>query len=202
MKGKKIRPLVFILLTALCLLYAATPLLATSQVAVPKPVAGAADDSELSITELYDKVKDSRQTLLENRLEVVKKANEAKQRLEELLLKNSKGGNQSAEALKAETLKKDLETIKEAQRVLTSILSDIVCATAEAAEDGKPETGKQAEGGTTEKPKVLGTAKATGNTAEIMPSREYLESLIPLYDEKSEQLTKVIESLNGIVPLN
>ncbi len=192
MEGKKLRFLVFILLMTLCMLYTAMPLLATNQVATPKPAAEAADDSQLSITELYDKVKESRQTLLENRLEVVKKANEAKQRLEELLLKNGKGGNQSAEALK-----KDLETIKEAQRVLTTILSDIISATAEAAEDGK-----QAEGGTAEKPKVLGTTKAGSNTNEIMPSREYLESLIPLYDEKSQQLAKVIESLNGIVPLD
>lgn len=194
MEGKKLRLLVFALLMALCLLYSAMPLLATNQVGAAKPAtaSAAADDTQLSITELYDKVKESRQTLLENRLEVVKKANEAKQRLEELLLKNGKGGSQSAEALK-----KDLETIKEAQRVLTTILSDIISATAEAAEDGK-----QAEGGTSEKPKVLGTAKAGSNTSEIMPSREYLESLIPLYDEKSQQLAKVIESLNGIVPLD
>ena len=116
---------------------------------------------------------------------MVKEANEAKLRLEELL-KGSKPGVQSADALK-----KDLETIKEAQKVLATILSDIVSAT----------SGEGAQDGSTGQSKLPGAAAAGGTQQEIMPSREYLEGLIVLYDEKNQQLAKIVEALNGIVLL-
>jgi DNA-binding protein H-NS len=181
------------LLAAFCLLYGALPLLATAEAAT-SPVGPVAEPQLLSIPELYEKVKESRLALMENRLEVVKKANEAKQRLEELLAKNGKQGSRSMEALK-----KDLETIKEAQRVLATILSDIVSAISVEAGDGLKQAGGE---DAAEKPTTPGVGKITGNSNEIMPSREYLASLIVLYDEKSLQLAKVIESLNNIVSLN
>jgi hypothetical protein len=42
---------------------------------------------------------------------------------------------------------------------------------------------------------------AAGSRQEIMPSREYLESLVILYDEKTQQLAKIVDSLNGIAVL-
>ena len=142
------------------------------------------NEKPLSISELFGKVKACRQSLLETRLDVVKEANEAKQRLEEML----KTGRQNARS--AESLKKDLETIKEAQRVLATILSDIINAT----------TGEDAGA-----PGSLSLLPASGAAAapqgERIPSREYLESLIALYSEKTQQLVRIVESLNTIVPL-
>lgn len=146
----------------------------------------APDYKQLSVTELYAKVKECRQSLLETRLDVVKEANEAKLRLEELL----KNGKQSAQS--AEALRRDLDTIKEAQRVLATILSDIVNAASSAG------TGAQESGAG----QIKASGAASGAQQEILPSREYLESLIVLYDEKNRQLAKIVESLNGVVTLS
>ena len=154
---------------------------------------------KLTIVELYDKVKDSRQTLLDTRLEVVKKANEAKLRLEELI-KGNKTGAQATEALR-----KDLDTIREAQRVLATILSDILNAAADinkrvAGEEEGP-TGNSTAVDTSAASRA-GTAPAPvfdTESAESIPSRSYLEKLIPLYEEKTRQLIRIAESLDGIV---
>ena len=157
-------------ITAACLLWAALPVLASADTNPPgdRPSASgqltqeeAGSSKQLSMTELYEKVKECRQSLLERRMDVVKEANEAKQRLEELI-KNSKHSAQSTEALR-----RDLDIIKEAQRVLATILSDIV--------------------------------NAGGAQQETIPSREYLEGLVVLYDEKTQHLARIVESLNGVV---
>lgn len=156
---------------------------------------------KLTITELYEKVKSSRQEFLETRSEVVKKANEAKQRLEELVKGNWSSG-QSADALR-----KDLDTVKEAQRVLATILSDIVNAT--SGSDADADTAKAAAatgimGGSGQA--FAGNETGSGNSGtmrinpgEILPSREYIEKLIILYSEKNQQLVKIAGSLDGIV---
>jgi len=200
--------------------------------------------------ELYEKVKICRQTLLETRLEVVKKANEAKQRLEELI-KGNKAGARSAEALK-----KDLDTIREAQRVLATMLSDILNAASgnetnppteatargaglyENGSDGESADGRldlkgetvvdeeqaiesgivtpdatKVEGilsGEEDKTTDSGAPMAPQTDRErlgltfrgVLPSREYLENLIILYEEKTQQLIRIAESLNGIVLIN
>ena len=182
-----------LIVMVICLIFMAMPVLASALPATD-PGAGSTGDPEapdeepvpyykqLTVAELYEKVKECRQSLLATRLDVVKEANEAKLRLEELL-KSNKHGSQSADALK-----KDLETIKEAQKVLATILSDIVNVTS-ADNFGvlDARTGQ--------------VRPQSGAQQEILPSREYLENLIVLYDEKTQQLSRIVESLNSIVPL-
>jgi len=193
--ARKLYPAIFLIMV-MCLLCAAMPVWASAlsneapAVVIgedPPPLASQdpPDYQQMSIPELYAKVKECRQSLLETRLNVVKEANEAKLRLEELL-KNNKQGMPSAEALK-----KDLETIKEAQRVLATILSDIVSAAA----------GMETGAGDANKSQGWQPGGTPGTQQEIMPSREHLESLIVLYDQKTKQLAKIVESLNGIVVL-
>jgi len=209
---------------------------------------------KLTVIQLNEKVKECRQTLLETRLEVVRKANEAKQRLEELI-KGDKPG-----ALSAEILRKDLDTIKEAQRVLATVLSDIVnvttatpgaAASAPAGSGGTvpaynatgaastgsagtnvaaDQTGYTNEAGEATGPAAQpGSGAASGATStattpagtqvqtpeqdafrEGLPatvaaqqqtplSREYLESLIVLYNAKIQQLVRIADSLDRIV---
>ena len=188
-----------ILIAAACLMCLALPAFASDTATFPQTVDIPAEpaplsasmiistEKPLSIAELYERVRACRQSLLETRLDVVKEANEAKQRLDELL-KNGKQGVQSAE-----NLKKDLETVKEAQRILATILSDIISAT--TAEDAGAAGGVNTRAGL-----PLPGASAAGQS-EIIPSREYLEGLILLYGEKTQQLTRIAESLNSIVPL-
>lgn len=192
--ARKLYPALLIII-AMCVLCAAMPLFASEltqgQPAVtigdnPTPLAvaeSAPDYKQLTIAELYTKVKECRQSLLETRLDVVKEANEAKQRLEELLKSGKQGTNS------ADMLKKDLETIKEAQKVLATILSDIINAAA-GMDTGATEASSAQH-------RLPGAA--AGQQHEVMPSREYLESLIVLYDQKTKQLAKIVESLNGIV---
>jgi hypothetical protein len=166
-----------------CLTAAALPLWA-GETGAAAPLAPAAV-KEISIPKLYERVKEARQTLLENRLEVVRQANEAKLRLETLL--GDTGRQDNLQRPEPETLKKDLEAVKEAQKVLMTMLSDIL----NTAMQGEAEKTAAGEG----KPKALGAV----SPEEALPSREYLESLIVLYEEKNAQLLKVIDSLSGIV---
>jgi len=144
------------------------------------------DYSQLTLTELFDRVSESRQALLDSRLGVVREANDAKQRLEGLL----RGGRQSTQS--TDVLRRDLDTIREAQRVLATILSDILNATT-GEEPGFP--------GSLNQVRLSGNVTGSGPQTEIIPSREYLESLIMLYDEKTQQLARIAESLNGVVPV-
>ncbi|MCL2120851.1 MAG: hypothetical protein FWH28_01200 [Clostridiales bacterium] len=154
---------------------------------------------KLTVDELYEKVKDSRQTLLETRLEVVKKANEAKLRLEELI----KGNKTGAQA--TETLRKDLDTIREAQRVLATILSDILNAAADinrrVAGEQEGSAGNSTAGEPSAASRVVQAPALIFDTEseESIPSRSYLEKLISLYEEKTRQLIRIAESLDGIV---
>jgi uncharacterized low-complexity protein len=75
--------------------------------------------------------------LLESRVDAVRLANAATRRLAELLA----GGDTPADAAANESLKKDLETIREAQRLLTTILSDITAAAIQS-ETAKDQTEK------------------------------------------------------------
>lgn len=141
------------------------------------------ENDKLTVEELYKKVKEQREKLLENRLEVVKQANDAKARVEDLIARNADAKGQ---AKLAEALKKDLEVIKDANKTLNTILSDILTATAE----GEEESGGQVAG--------YKAVTSAGGGKEIMPSREYLNKLALLYKEKSFQLAKVIESLSNV----
>ena len=163
---------------------------------------------KLTVAELNDKVKECRQALLETRLEVVRKANEAKQRLEELI-KSDRIGTRSADSLR-----KDLETIKEAQRVLATILSDIVSITAATVEQTASNNSSDAGQMTAATPtgetevgpgagaSVLDAQNASRQgliLAEFMPSREYLEGLITLFNAKIRQLVRIAASLDSVL---
>ena len=169
---------------------------------------------KMTTAELNDKVKECRQALLETRLEVVRKANEAKQRLEELIKSDRIG------ARSAESLRKDLETIKEAQRVLATILSDIVSITAatggqtssgssviDFAGTGQTAAATPAPAGETEVGTGAGASVLDAQNAnrqgmilpEFMPSREYLEGLITLYNAKIQQLVRIAASLDSVL---
>jgi hypothetical protein len=262
MKAYIMRISIFVIMI-MCFIFMAAPVCASNltvtdiEMEANEGIAQITDEAipyykKLSAIELYDKVKECRQSLLETRMDVVKEANDAKLRLEGIL----KSGKHSAQTIEA--LKKDLDTIKEAQRVLATILSDIVSATSSEtsdAQDGSitqpgvaggtpqigtggiaPQTGTSGSvpsaGGTgvagnTPQTGTGGIAPQTGTSGsvppagttgiapqvgmiggmvagsrqEIMPSREYLESLVILYDEKTQQLAKIVDSLNGIAVL-
>jgi hypothetical protein len=130
---------------------------------------------------LYERVKAARQLLLESRLEMVRQANEAKRRLEEIMAESDK----LADAVAGERWKKDLEIIKESQRLLTAILSDITAIAIQG------ETEKRLDGDAARLPGLDGSA-------DLLLPRDYLESLVTLYEEKNDQLAKVIASLGGI----
>ena len=220
------------------------PALAFASAASPEH-ASLVTQEKASIAELNEQVKESRLLLLETRLDVVRKASEAKLRLDEMI-KGEKVGAHSAEALR-----KDLDTIKEAQRVLATVLSDIVSAkTATGAGAQAQSAGAQAQGAGAQAQGTLaqgagaqdastqaqgtqaqgagvqaqGTqaqgagaqaqgAQAQGEGAQAQDtqpaaaqseaplSREYLESLISLYHEKTQQLVKIAASLDKIVIL-
>ena len=179
--------LLLIILIFCAALFAATPLLAAPgsdgsgrATATEEDKSLLDENDKLTVEELYKKVKEQREKLLENRLEVVKQANDAKARVEDLIARNADAKGQ---AKLAEALKKDLEVIKDANKTLNTILSDILTATAE----GEEESGGQVAG-----------YKAVTSAKEIMPSREYLNKLALLYKEKSFQLAKVIESLSNV----
>ena len=104
-------------------------------------------------------------------MEVVKQANDAKARLEEQMAGATDAKSQDK---LAESLKKDLETIKEANKALNTILSDILTATSvKGVQEEAPAAAEQ----------------------ELPQDREYLNQLAILYQEKSQQLEAVIESL-------
>lgn len=144
------------------------------------------ENDKLTVEELYKKVKEQRDKLLESRLEVVKQANDAKSRIEDLIAKASDAKSQ---AKLADSLKKDLETIKEANKILNTILSDIVTATSESSDDESKDQPKVAR---------YKAVTSAGSDKEALPSREYLNKLALLYKEKSFQLAKVIESLVNV----
>lgn len=182
--------LLLIILIFCAALFAATPLLAAPgsdgsgrATATEEDKSLLDENDKLTVEELYKKVKEQREKLLENRLEVVKQANDAKARVEDLIARNA---DVKGQAKLAEALKKDLEVIKDANKTLNTILSDILTATAE----GEEESGGQVAG--------YKAVTSAGGGKEIMPSREYLNKLALLYKEKSFQLAKVIESLSNV----
>ena len=129
------------------------------------------EKESLTLEELHQKVEEQRDKLLENRLEVVKQANDAKARLEEQMAGATDAKSQDK---LAESLKKDLETIKEANKALNTILSDILTATSvKGVQEEAPAAAEQ----------------------ELPQDRKYLHQLAILYQEKSQQLEAVIESL-------
>ena len=152
--------------------------------------------------DLLKKVNDSRQALLENQLQVMKKANEAKQRVEELL-KSGKPGSQSVEALK-----KDMETIKESQRMLASILSDIINAITSFSTNQNilsSDSHSISEPADREGEVLIqGFDEETSQARkkETLTSHEYLDSLIELYEIKSALLAKIADTLDHVVPVN
>ena len=195
MKERAIKCIMVLAVTAMCLSCIVMAVFATTTITDPQTPAGSfpvilsetpPDYSQLTLTELFDRVSESRQALLDSRLGVVREANDAKQRLEGLL----RGGRQSTQS--TDVLRRDLDTIREAQRVLATILSDILNATT-GEEPGFP--------GSLNQVRLSGNVTGSGPQTEIIPSREYLESLIMLYDEKTQQLARIAESLNGVVPV-
>jgi len=132
--------------------------------------------ADLSLPELNEKIKANRQSFLAIRLDVILKANDAKQRLEEYTKSDKYGGKS------IDSLKKDLETIKEAQRVLAAVLSEIINLT----------TGSELS-------LSEGMETQSDRTAEnAILSREYLDRLARLYDEKTKQLVWIADSLDKV----
>ncbi len=124
----------------------------------------------LSVAVLYERVKSGRQRLLETRLSLVRKANEAKQRNEEL----SAGGAINPQS--KEILRKDLEMIKEAQRVLATVLSDIMNAT-------------------------TNDDTVVDDSTGLAVARVYLGDLIRIYEDKVKQLSRFAEAIDLVVRL-
>jgi hypothetical protein len=179
----------------------------------PSPVPLAVFEG-VSAGDLYIQVADGRQKLLETRLDVVRKANEGKQRKEELAAL----GRISPQTI--ESLRKDLETVKEAQRVMATVLSDITNATtsndvisdavARFITHGQPADGDRDAGHASEpRPKAEDPDHSTDVTDDKTDatddkiddaalSRVYLENIIRIYESKTRQLTRIAEAIDGV----
>ena len=153
---------------------------------------------DLSVNEMFERVGGGRRKLLEARLDVVRKANEAKQRKEELV------GSARLSQQALDILRKDLEAIKEAQRVMATTLSDVINAT--TSNDPISEVVTRgfggARGGDAGDTPGSESGGAGADAGDIALFKDYLSSLNRIYDDKSKQLSRVSEALDNIVRIS
>lgn len=89
--------------------------------------------SNETMSEIFEKLRIERANLVGGQTEVMTQANEAKIRVE-AILNQSIAENKALTYEQLESLKKDLETIKSAQDILNTVLTDIRTTTTEVGE--------------------------------------------------------------------